>query len=86
VLEAADSWGYDLASLKARPSSSPSLLLFHGNADTDVPPSASQYIVDHCFREGDASHFVDGENHTMIRRAWRNILVETVKVGTAVAS
>ena len=53
------------------------VLLWHGDADGDVPPSVGRYLADNI--PGVQAEFVEGESHSMIRRRWGNILTQIIE-------
>ena len=70
VLEASTDWGFDLSGAR-------SVFLWHGDNDKDVPMRAGEYLSE---KTGGVLKAVEGENHTLIRRRWVEIL-RTVIVG-----
>jgi pimeloyl-ACP methyl ester carboxylesterase len=75
VLESSQSWGFELESLRG---SGASVLLWHGVDDEDVPLPAGQYLAE---KTGGRLTELSGENHTLIRRHWQQILERVVEVG-----
>jgi pimeloyl-ACP methyl ester carboxylesterase len=74
VLEAAESWGFDIRDIKIP------TLLWHGNDDKDVSVNHGQYIADNISSDYITSNFIDGENHSMIRRRWGEALTDIVSL------
>ena len=60
-MEAAD-WGFAPADIKVP------VLLWHGEADEDVPVKVGHYLAQQI--PGAQSSFVKSESHSMIRRRW----------------
>jgi len=74
VLEASTSWGFALEEVGVP------VHLWHGTADTDVPHAAGVFLAE-ALAKGKApleTHFIEGENHTLIRRHWLHILQTVV--------
>ena len=65
VLESAD-WGIDLGAVRCP------VLLYHGADDTDVPPECATHLAQK-IPHAELS-IVEGENHSMIRRKWKEVL------------
>ena len=72
VLEASGDWGFDIASANV---GGGKVFLWHGLNDHDVPIQAGQYLS---VKTGGTLHAIDGENHTLIRRKWVEILTEVI--------
>ena len=70
-MEAAD-WGFAPADIKVP------VLLWHGEADEDVPVKVGHYLAQQI--PGAQSSFVKSESHSMIRRRWGGCLQELVAV------
>jgi len=70
VLEASASWGFALEEVVVP------VHLWHGTADTDVPHAAGVFLAEALARGNVPleTHFIEGENHTLIRRHWLHIL------------
>lgn len=77
VLEASSSWGFDLGSVRVP------VHIWHGTTDEDVPHAAAIFLAAELGRDSAAptTRFIEGENHTLIRRHWKAIL--TAIVGAA---
>ena len=52
--------------------------IWHGGDDKDVPISAAEYLKAELSVPATRAHFLSGENHTLIRRHWSNILESLV--------
>ena len=86
VLEASESWGFELEDIKTN-EDKPTLNIWHGSEDHDVPIEAGTYMIEQLMGSdrGNGSkhrcHIIEGENHTLIRRHWESILLEAVAGG-----
>ena len=49
--------------------------MWHGLNDHERPIQAGQYLS---VKTGGTLHAIDGENHTLIRRKWVEILTEVI--------
>ena len=90
VLEAAPEWGFDMEMEKG--GGGPALRIWHGTADDVVPVEAGRYLAAECAgfdvaaveAEGGGErgrhryYEVEGENHTMVRRLWSEILRDVI--------
>jgi len=57
--------------------------MWHGDKDMDVPVEAADYLkgkIGHTLKD---FHILQGENHTLIRRHWLNILQELTAAAKA---
>ena len=80
VLEAAEGgWGFDLSACRTP------VLLWHGIDDSDVPVEAGEYLAS-TIGPSCTPCFVEGENHTMIRRRWQRSLEELVQAASGTPS
>tara|TARA_B100000780_G_C21029237_1_gene412637 strand:+ start:142 stop:1041 length:900 start_codon:yes stop_codon:yes gene_type:complete len=78
-LESAVSWGFDLEKdIKMDVSCCP-ITVWHGTDDHDVPIVAGDYMSEML---GGKYVKLEGENHTLIRRHWLNILKSTIETAT----
>jgi pimeloyl-ACP methyl ester carboxylesterase len=73
ILEASD-WGYELQAVDLVP-----VLVWHGTEDIDVPIAVGRHLAENIGSLHEAS-FIDGENHTLLRRHWGGILTRTIAV------
>ena len=76
------SWDVDISTDDSHPdgSDSPSRVhVWHGGDDNDVPVEAGQYLATTLRVPPPQAHFIDGENHTLIRRHWQHILETLVR-------
>ena len=73
MLETSD-WGVDISGVSVP------VLLWHGEADHDVPVSAGRWLASQI--PGCEATFVPDENHTMIRRIWGELLSAVVNHST----
>lgn len=62
-------WDFNVADIDT---SSVPVLIWHGEADTDVPVSVGKYLAEYI--AGSEAFFVEGESHSMIRRKWGHVL------------
>ena len=59
-------WGFSLEDVQVP------VLLAHGDADEEVPPSVAQFMADrlpHCILR-----MIPGESHSLLRRHWGSLL------------
>ena len=71
VLEASSDWGFDFAVAR-------NVFLWHGEDDRDVPFRAGQYLAE---KTRGVLTAIEGENHTLIRRHWVDILTTVIEGG-----
>jgi len=76
MLEASASWGFEMTQVVAP------VFLWHGTDDKDVPLEAAHFLADTLAASPAtvATVFCEGENHTLIRRRWKDILTQVVAV------
>lgn len=72
-------WGFNLATLPMP------ILQWHGSEDKDVPFACAQYLFSQLPPTA-RHHWIPGENHSLIRRRWQNILSELCSAGGFQAS
>jgi pimeloyl-ACP methyl ester carboxylesterase len=80
VLETSPScWGFDLGDIKVK------TILWHGEDDVDVPVKAGRFLAAQIGKSGQIgviSHFIAGENHSIIRRKWQEALSAVISLST----
>jgi len=76
VLEAGQ-WDFSVAEITVP------TLMWHGDQDKDVPMEAALYLQEQIGPGLHHSTMIQGENHTLIRRHWKNILTEIVALAKA---
>lgn len=77
VLEASE-WDFTLCSELHGSSVGVEYHIWHGTDDKDVPISAAEYLNAQLGVPATRTHFLPGENHTLIRRHWSAILESLV--------
>ena len=71
LLETSRDWGFDFTGAR-------NVFLWHGEDDRDVPFRAGKFLAD---KTGGVLTAIAGENHTLIRRHWVEILTTVIEGG-----
>jgi pimeloyl-ACP methyl ester carboxylesterase len=69
-------WGYELQDVDSVP-----VLIWHGTKDSDVPCQVGRHLAENISSVHEAV-FIEGENHTLLRRHWADILIKTIAVAS----
>lgn len=79
VLETSD-WGFCLSDLNSVESAI-QYIVWHGDADHDVPFEVGKYLAENLPAKHTTTRFIEGENHALLRRHWQEILKTLVEQG-----